>query len=58
MAIIHNVDFRIKHVTYVLDKKYINLLESKKILKDEIEDLAQKYNNVIKEIKIDWEVIK
>ena len=58
MAIIHNVDFRIKHVTHILDKKYINLLKSEKIQKDEIEDLAHKYNNVIQEIKIDWEVIK
>ena len=58
LAIINNVDFRIKHVVYVLDKKYINLLESKKIQKDQIENIAQKYNNVIKEIKIDWEVIK
>ena len=58
MGIIHNVDFRIKHVTHVLDKKYINLLKSEKIQKDEIEDLAHKYNNVIQEIKIDWEVIK
>ena len=58
LAIIHNVDFRIKHVTHVLDKKYINLLKSEKIQKDEIEDLAHKYNNVIQEIKIDWEVIK
>ena len=58
MGIIHNVDFRIKHVTHILDKKYINLLKSEKIQKDEIEDLAHKYNNVIQEIKIDWEVIK
>ena len=58
LAIIHNVDFRIKHVTHILDKKYINLLKSEKIQKDEIEDLAHKYNNVIQEIKIDWEVIK
>jgi len=58
MAIIHNVDFRIKNVSHVLDKKYIDLLKSEKIQKDEIQDLAHKYNNVIKEIKIDWEVIK
>ena len=58
MAIIHNVDFRIKNVSHVLDEKYIDLLKSGKIQKDEIQDLAHKYNNVIKEIKIDWEVIK
>ena len=58
MAIIHNVDFRIKKVTYVVDKKYQDLLKLGKITKEEIEDFSHKYNNVIREIKMIWEVVK
>tara|TARA_B100000282_G_C31612751_1_gene435532 strand:- start:242 stop:808 length:567 start_codon:yes stop_codon:yes gene_type:complete len=58
MAIIHNVNFKVKTAQYTLDKKYQNLLKEGKIKQDELEDLANKYNNVIKEMKIIWEVIK
>ena len=58
MAIIHDVDFRIKKLTYVLDKKYQDLLKLGKITKEEIEDFSHKYNNVIREIRIIWEVVK
>ena len=58
MAIIHNVDFRIRKVTHVVDKKYQDLLKLGKITKEEIEDFSHKYNNVIREIKIIWEVVK
>tara|TARA_Y100001958_G_C21068054_1_gene428523 strand:- start:309 stop:485 length:177 start_codon:yes stop_codon:yes gene_type:complete len=58
MAIIHNVNFKVKTAQYTLDKKYQNLLKDGKIKQDELEDFANKYNNVIQEMKIIWEVIK
>ena len=58
MGIIHNVNFKIKNVNMVLDIKYYNLLKEGKIKNEDLNDIASKYNNVIKEIKIQWEVIK
>ena len=58
MGIIHNVNFKIKNVNMVLDIKYHNLLKEGKIKNEDLNDMASKYNNVIKETKIIWEVIK
>ena len=43
---------------YVVDQKYQNLLKEKKISEKEIDEHANKFNNVIKEINIKWKVIK
>ena len=58
LAIIHNVNFVIKKAEQVLDHKYKSLLEKGAIKKEELGDLVNKYNNVVKEIKIIWEVVK
>ena len=58
LALIHNVNFKILNIHYIVDEKYEKLLNEKKISKDEIKEDAKKYNNVIKEIKIKWSVIK
>ena len=58
MGIIHNVNFKIKNVTMILDVKYENLLKEGKIRHEDLNEIASKYNNVIKEINILWEVIK
>ena len=58
LALIHNVDFRIKHVRYDLEDKYNNMLKDQKIDKQTLEDMMDKYNNVIKQIFIQLEAIK
>ena len=58
MGIIHNVNFKIKNVTMILDVKYENLLKKGKIRHEDLSEITSKYNNVIKEINILWEVIK
>ena len=58
MAFIHNVDFEIISVQYVIDQKYQSLLKENKISEKEIDEHARKFNNVIKEINIKWKVIK
>lgn len=42
----------------ILDVKYENLLKKGKIRHEDLSEIASKYNNVIKEINILWEVIK
>ena len=58
LGFILDVNFEIISLQYVVDQKYQNLLKEKKISEKEIEDHAQKFNNVIKEINIKWKVIK
>ena len=58
LALIHNADFRIKHVRYDLEDKYNNMLKDQKIDKQTLEDMMDKYNNVIKQIFIQLEAIK
>ena len=58
LGIIHDVNFKIKDVNITLDIKYENLYKEGKIKKEELNDIANKYNNVIKALKIIWEVKK
>jgi len=58
LGIIHNVNFKIVKVNYVIDDKYKKLLAEKKILESDLEEYSNKYNNVIQEIQIDWKVVK
>jgi len=58
LGFILDVNFKIISVKYILDKKYKILLKQKKISLTEVEEYANKYNNVIKEIQIQWKVIK
>ena len=53
-----DVNFKIISVKYILDEKYYNLLKEKKITEKDVQEYANKFNNVIKEIKIEWKVIK
>ena len=43
---------------YGVDDKYKKLLNEKKITEAEVNEFMHKYNNVIKEIQIEWSVIK
>ena len=58
LALIHNVNFKVLNVVYVVDDKYKKLLNEKKITEAEVNEFMHKYNNVIKEIQIEWSVIK
>ena len=58
LALIHNVNFKIKKVHYDIVNKYKVMFEEKKINKEELNDLIDKYNNVVKQISIQLEVIK
>ena len=58
LGLIHNVNFKVLNVNYKIDQKYKNLIDEKKIDQSEIQDLMDKYNNVVKEMSIEWLVIK
>ncbi len=58
LALIHNVDFRVKYIRYEFEQKYYQMLKDQKINKDELSEMMDKYNNVVKQIYIQLEVIK
>ena len=58
LALIHGVNFSIKDVNYVLETYYSKLLEKKEIDHDQLQEYIKKYNNVVKEMKIKWIVLK
>ena len=58
LALIHGVNFLIKDVNYVLESYYSTLLEKKKIDHNQLQEYIKKYNNVVKEMKIKWVVLK
>tara|TARA_B100000029_G_scaffold467184_1_gene503266 strand:- start:438 stop:998 length:561 start_codon:yes stop_codon:yes gene_type:complete len=58
LALIHDVNFLIKDVNYVLETEYMELLKKKEIDEKELKKYILKYNNVVKEMKIKWLAIK
>ena len=58
LALIHNVNFKIKDVNYGLEKEYLEMLNKKEINQATLQTYINKYNNVVKEMKIRWIVIK
>ena len=58
LALIHNVNFKILKTEFMLTQKYATLLKENKISEDELKDYVDKYNNVVKEMRIKWCVIK
>ena len=58
LGLINGVNFKIKNVKYSLDGNYIKKYKNKKINNQEVEEDAARLNNVIKQIEIDWQVIK
>ena len=58
LAIIHKVNFKIVKNEIVLSPKYFSMLEEKKITNNELLELIEKYNNVIKQTNYILKVIK
>tara|TARA_B100001121_G_scaffold167333_1_gene146167 strand:+ start:210 stop:770 length:561 start_codon:yes stop_codon:yes gene_type:complete len=58
LALINGVNFKIKNAKYSLDENYMKKYKDKKINNQEIDEDAERLNNVIKQIEIDWQVIK
>ena len=58
LALINNVNFKIKNVKLNLDSSYVKKFENKNIDKSQVDADVSKLNNVVKEMVIDWQVIK
>ena len=58
MGLINGVNFKIKNVKYSLDQNYMKKYKNKTINNQEVDEDAARLNNVVKQIEIDWQVIK
>ena len=58
LALINNVNFKVKNVRYNLDSNYLKKFENNNIDKSQVDKDVRELNNVVKEMVIDWEVIK
>ena len=58
LALINNVNFKVKNVKYNLDPNYVQKFKNNKIEKTQVDKDGKGLNNVVKEIVIDWQVIK
>ena len=58
LALIHKVNFKIESVNYSIEDEIMRKHNSGKIDKDELDYMIKHYNNVVKQIDINWRVIK
>jgi len=58
LALINDVNFKIQNIKYNLDNNYIKRFKEGKIDNTEVDNDVKRLNNVVKEIEIDWLVIK
>ena len=58
LGLINGVNFKIKNVKYSLDQNYIKKYKDRKINNQEVDEDVVRLNNVVKQIEIDWLVIK
>ena len=58
LALIHGVNFKCKNIKYSLDPNYMKKYKDKNINNQEIDEDVLRLNNVVKQIEIDWQVIK
>ena len=58
LGLIHSVNFKILKADLKLDEKYKKHIIEKKMSQADIIEITQKYNNVVKEMKILWSVVK
>tara|TARA_Y200000002_G_scaffold339006_1_gene308719 strand:- start:116 stop:673 length:558 start_codon:yes stop_codon:yes gene_type:complete len=58
LALIHNINFKIESVNYLIEKDVMSKFEAGTIDKLKLDYMMKHYNNIVKEISIKWRVIK
>ena len=58
LALISDVNFKVKNVKYNLDPNYVKKFENNNIDKTQVDKDVRELNNVVKDMVIDWQVIK
>ena len=58
LALINNVNFKITNVKYNLDQNYTKKFKDKNLDKNQVDVDVSNLNNVVKEIEIDWLIVK
>ena len=58
LALINNVNFKITNVKYNLDQNYTKKFKNKNLDKNQVDVDVSNLNNVVKEVEIDWLIVK
>ena len=58
LAEIHNVDFEMVHINYVIEEKYMIKMQKGEISKIELDEMVATRFNIVKQIDIKWKAIK
>ena len=58
LALIHQVNFRVEKVSYQIEKDIMKQYELGEIDKSKLDYMIKHYNNVVKQMDIEWRVIK
>ena len=58
LGIIHDVNFKVVDVRYDLAKDYVKMVKEKKITKEKLFEMIERYNNIVKQIFIQLKAIK
>tara|TARA_B100001057_G_scaffold483102_1_gene559400 strand:- start:50 stop:610 length:561 start_codon:yes stop_codon:yes gene_type:complete len=58
LALINNVNFKITNVKYNLDQNYTKKFKDKNLDKNQVDVDVSNLNNVVKEVEIDWLIVK
>ena len=58
LALIHQVNFKVENVSYQIEKDIMKQYELGEIDKSKLDYMIKHYNNVVKQMDIEWRVIK
>lgn len=58
LALIHHVNFKVENVNYQIEADIMKQYESGEIGKSKLDEMIKRNNNVVKQIDIEWRVIK
>jgi SAM-dependent methyltransferase len=58
LALIHQVNFKIDNVTLTFDEPWFAMINQKAISKEKAMQSAHLYNNVVKQLDVQWRVLK
>jgi len=58
LGLIHNVDFEITDVQYMLEPHYMEMMQKGQLKKADLNQIVATQNNVVKQIDIKWQVRK
>ncbi len=58
LGLIHKVNFKIEHANYLIEESIMSQYEKGEINKNQLDNMMKHHRNIIKQIDINWRVVK